>query len=254
MTRILLLIIALVGLTGVAQSAPGDAPGNAGKIQLTWLGHATFIVVSPGGTRLMIDPFIMGNPKTPKAHKTLELKLDAIVISHAHGDHASDAVELAKKSGATVIGAHDYVKSLKIPDGQKMGGNVGGKIKIKDVTVHLVPAMHGSQPGGRPLGLIIEFADGRSIYHTGDTWIFGDMSLIQEIYSPDIILLQTGGGPYNQDPKTAALAISKFFTPKVIVPMHYGTFPVLADEAAVKAAFKGDKRLKIMAPGVPESL
>jgi len=238
------VFLALIALTGLAQ-----AEGKS-TIQVTWLGHATFEVVSPGGTRLLIDPFLLGNPKTPEARKKLDsYTLDAILVSHAHGDHASDAVALAKQTKAKVIGAFDHIATLELPDDQKVGGNVGGTIKVGDVTVHLVPAMHGSEPGGRPLGFVLTFADGRSIYHTGDTWIFGDMALIQELYHPEILLFQAGGGPFNQDPPTAALAIKKYFTPQVIVPMHYGTWPILADEAAVKAAFKDDARLKILEPG-----
>jgi L-ascorbate metabolism protein UlaG (beta-lactamase superfamily) len=223
----------------------------AGKtVRVTWLGHAAFEVTSPGGTKLMIDPFLNGNPATPKDKaKIAQYKPDAILVTHSHSDHVGDAIAIAKKSGAPIVGAFDHIASLKLPQKQQSGGNVGGKIQIKDVTIHLVPAVHGSEPGGRPLGFVITFADGRSLYHTGDTWIFGDMALIQEIYQPSIILLQAGGGPYNQDPETAALAIEKYFKPSVIIPMHYGTWPVLASEEAVKKAFAGDKRLKVMKPG-----
>lgn len=234
--------LCLIALTGLAHAQK--------KIQVTWLGHATFEIVSPGGTRLLIDPFIVGNPKTPESKKKLdEYTLDAVLVTHSHGDHAADTVPLAKATKAKVVGAFDQIGPLEIPDEQKLGGNVGGAIQVGDVTVHLVPAMHGSDPGGRPLGFVLTFADGRSIYHTGDTWIFGDMALIQEIHQPEILLFQAGGGPYNQDPPTAALAIKKYFQPQVIVPMHYGTFPVLADEAAVKKAFEGDARLRIAEPG-----
>jgi L-ascorbate metabolism protein UlaG (beta-lactamase superfamily) len=109
--------------------------------------------------------------------------------------------------------------------------------------------MHGSEPGGRPLGFVIDFPGGQKVYFSGDTWIFGDMALIQEIYKPTVLLLQVGGGPFNQDPTVAALAVKKYFKPKTIIPMHYGTWPILASEDAVKAAFKGDARLKVMKPG-----
>lgn len=238
-------------LTTFALSLALAGPTGAKKTtEITWLGHATFEIVSPKGTKLIVDPFLKGNPKTPAAKKDLsKLAPKAILVSHSHGDHSADAVALAKASGAMVIGAYDYIGTLEIPKKQQMGGNAGGKIVVDDVTVHLVPAVHGSQPGGRPLGFVIEVAGGPRIYHTGDTWIFGDMALIQEIHRPDVLLLQAGGGPYNQDPETAALAVKKYFRPKVIVPMHYGTFPPLAKETDVKMAFKGDERLKVMKPG-----
>jgi L-ascorbate metabolism protein UlaG (beta-lactamase superfamily) len=227
------------------------SPAFAGEgIQITWLGHAAFEIVSPAGTKLLIDPFIAKNPSTPAEKKDLaQYKPDAILVTHSHGDHEGDAVEIAKASGAAIIGAFDHIGPLSIPDAQKLGGNVGGKIAIKELTVHLVPAVHGSNPGGRPLGFVIKFPGGKTIYHSGDTWIFSDMALIQEIHKPTILLLNVGGGPYTQDPKTAALAVKKYFKPKAIVPMHFGTFPPLAKEEDVKAAFKGDRRLVVLTPG-----
>jgi len=231
----------------VAVAAPARA---AEKITVTWIAHAAFEVVSPGGTTLLIDPFIVKNPKAPEAMKDLSrYKPDAILVSHSHFDHAADVVEIAKASGAPVIGASDHIRSLELDKGKDMRGNPGGKFKVGDVTVHFVPAMHSSTPGGRPVGFVVQFADGRSLYHTGDTGIFGDMALIQEMFAPNIILLQAGGGPFNQDPQTALLAIKKYFNPEVIVPMHYGTFGVLSDEAEVKQVLGGDTRVKIMQPG-----
>ena len=218
--------------------------------QVTWLGHAAFEIVSPGGTRLLIDPYLKQNPSTPAAYKDLSrYKPNAILVTHSHLDHAGNVLELANASGAPVIGVFEYVESLKLPDNQQKGGNVGGRFVIGDVTIHIVPAMHSSVPGGRPIGFMMTFADGRSLYDTGDTWIFGDMALIQEIYHPNVILLNVGGGPYTEDPKTAALAIQKYFSPDVIIPMHYGTFPALATEADVREAFKDDRRLVVMKPG-----
>jgi L-ascorbate metabolism protein UlaG (beta-lactamase superfamily) len=96
---------------------------------------------------------------------------------------------------------------------------------------------------------VLEFPGGRTLYHTGDTWLFGDMALIEQLYRPSIVLLCVGGGPYTEDPKTAALAIRKYFHPTTIVPMHYGTFPGLATEGQVRAAFAGDRRVVVMTPG-----
>lgn len=241
--RALLFLAALLPLSASAKA-----------VEITWLGHAAFEIVSPEGTRLLVDPFLVKNPTTPADRKDLtQYKADAILLTHSHFDHTADAAELAKVTGAKVIGAFDHVGAAGFPEAQVIGGNVGGTVTIKDVTIHLVPAMHGSSPGGRPIGFVIKVGD-RTIYHTGDTWIFGDMALIQEIYAPDTLLLQVGGGPYNQDPKTAALAVKKYFKPKTIVPMHFGTFPPLATEADVKAAFAGDKRVVFLTPGKAHSL
>jgi L-ascorbate metabolism protein UlaG (beta-lactamase superfamily) len=231
-----------------------SARAGRADIGVRWLGHATFEIVSAGGTRILIDPFITGNPATPDSLKQLTryagaTKPAAILVSHSHSDHALDAKAIATSTGAPVVGPYEWVSTLGLPEAQAMGGSPGGTMKFGDVTVHLVPAMHSSDPGGRPLGFVLEFADGRTLYHTGDTWLFGDMSLIEELYRPSIILLGVGGGPYTQDPKTAALAVRKYFHPTSIVPMHYRTFPGLATEAQVRATFQGDRRVVVMTPG-----
>ncbi|MBA3670432.1 MAG: metal-dependent hydrolase [Gemmatimonadaceae bacterium] len=218
-------------------------------ISVQWLGHATFEVVSSGGTRILIDPFLTDNPATPDSLKALSrYKPSAILVSHSHFDHSVNARAIAVASGAPVISIYEWVATLGLPEAQAKGGNVGGTFKVGDVTIHLVPAMHSSEPG-HALGFVLEFADGRSLYHTGDTWLFSEMSLIQELYHPSIILLGTGGGPYTQGPAAAKLAVRKFFTPATIVPMHYGTFPGLATAAEVRAAWAGDKRVVMMMPG-----
>ena len=245
--RMVKLAAALLALAPAVLSAQG-------KIQVRWLGHATFEVVSPGGTRIIIDPWLTGNPSTPDSLKSIERwsganKPAAILVSHSHFDHAGDAKALAQATGAPVISSFEWASTLGLPEAQVVGGNVGGSFKIGDVTVNLVPAMHSSDPGGRPLGFVLQFSDGRSLYHTGDTWIFGDMSLIEERFHPSIILLNVGGGPYTEDPTTAALAIRKYFHPKTIVPMHFATFPALATEIQVRAAFRNNSHLTVMRPG-----
>jgi L-ascorbate metabolism protein UlaG (beta-lactamase superfamily) len=253
--------LALAALTvvlaaGAAAPASGQQrPTSTQPIQVRWLGHAAFEVVSAGGTRILIDPWLAQNPATPDSLKQTArwtgaaTKPAAILVSHSHFDHSADAKPIAEGSGAKVIGTFDHVSSLELPEAQVLGGNVGGSFRVGDVMVHLVPALHSSAPGGRPLGFVLEFADGRTLYHTGDTWIFGDMSLIQERYRPNIILLNVGGGPFTQDPTTAALAVRKYFRPRTIVPMHYATFPALANEQQVRAAFGNDGRLAVMRPG-----
>jgi L-ascorbate metabolism protein UlaG (beta-lactamase superfamily) len=230
-------------------SATAAAKGTQ-PIRVTWLGHAAFEITSPGGTTLLIDPFLSGNPATPPEYKQLErYQPSAILVTHSHPDHALDAAAIAKQSGAPVISTYEWVAGLKLPEAQTWGGNVGGRFTVGDVEVHLVPAMHSSEPNGRPLGFVLGFADGRRLYHSGDTWVFSDMALIQELFRPNILLLCAGGGPYTQDAATAALAVKKYFKPDIIVPMHFGTFPALADQSAVEMAFRNDKRLRMMKPG-----
>ena len=242
------LVATLAMLSGAGLALSAQTQSNA--IQVTSLGHATFLVESSGGTRIMIDPWLRQNPATPDVLKDpTRYRLNAVLVTHSHFDHSGDAVEIAKSAKAPLISAYEWVSAQSLPDKLKMGGNVGGTFKIGDVTIHLVPAMHSSEPSGRALGFVLSFADGRSLYHTGDTWIFGDMALIQELYHPNIILLGVGGGPYGENPATARVAIEKYFKPDVIVPMHYGTFPALAQQAEVDAAFGKDKRAVYMKPG-----
>jgi L-ascorbate metabolism protein UlaG (beta-lactamase superfamily) len=239
-------------LTGLAMASLALAtPAHAqGTVKVQWIGHATFLVTSPGGTQLLLDPWITTNPSVPAALKDLaQYKPAAILVTHSHSDHSADAKAIALTSGAPVISTYEWVAAQGLPEKQTLGGNVGGTFKIGDVTIHLVPAVHSSEPGGRPLGFVLEFTNGQTIYDTGDTWIFGDMALIQELYHPTVILLQVGGGPYNEDPATAKLAVAKYFHPKAIIPMHYATFPGLATEADVRAAFAGDPRVMILHPG-----
>jgi L-ascorbate metabolism protein UlaG (beta-lactamase superfamily) len=253
------LVLALAGALGFMPAAsatrprPHRAAPAAGKITITWLGHASFLVTSPGGTQLLIDPWLKTNPSTPDSLKdSSRYHPAAILVTHSHFDHSADVKPIALASGAPVVAAYDFAQTLGLPARQVDGVNVGGTVRIGDVTIHVVPAMHGSVPGGRPVGFVLRFADGRTLYDTGDTWIFGDMSLIEELYHPNIILLCVGGGPYTEDPATAALAVRKYFHPSVIIPMHYATFPALATAAQVRAAFRGDQRLRVMTPGETE--
>ncbi len=241
------MTLVVAALVGASTAATAQGTG----FQVTYLGHATFQVQSPGGTIIMIDPFLTQNPQTPAGQRDpSQYRPNAVLVSHSHSDHAADAVAVALASGAQVIGAVEHIAVLGVPAAQQGGGNVGGKFTVGDVTVTLVPALHSSDPGGRPLGFILEAPGAPSIYHSGDTWIFSDMALIQELFNPSVLLLQAGGGAFNMDPTTAALAVTKYFTTAgAIVPMHFGTFTGLATEAQVRAAFASDARLTVMTPG-----
>jgi L-ascorbate metabolism protein UlaG (beta-lactamase superfamily) len=248
--RVLASTILVASLAAPAAAQFGRATDQA-TIGVQWLGHAAFEITSPRGTRILIDPFLSANPTTPDSLKRLaRYRPDAILVTHSHDDHALDAKAISQLSPTTkIISTYEWVTAQGIPAAQAMGGNVGGTMQVGDVTIHLVPAMHSSEPGGRPLGFVLEFADGRTLYHTGDTWLFGDMDLIQEFYHPNIILISAGGGPYTMDPRMAQLAINKYFKPQTIIPMHYGTFPGLATPTDVRVRFAGDRRAVIMTPG-----
>ena len=221
------------------------------SFQVTWLGHAAFEIISPGGTRLLIDPFLKENPSTPAEFKDLtRYKVDAILVTHSHGDHLGDAIEIAKTNKVKLVSINlpAIFQKEKLPEELLVTCNVGGTLQIGDVKIHVVPAMHSGE-AGRPVGYVLEFTDGRSIYHQGDTWLFGDMALIQEFYHPNIILLNVGGKAYGQSPEVAMLAVNRYFKPEIIIPMHYASFPEMSSEAEVRAVLEKDKRVVFMKPG-----
>ena len=202
-------------------------------VQITWLGHATFIITTAGGQRILIDPWVMGNPACPDDSKDVG-SLDGILITHAHFDHISDAVEIGRATGATMAAIVETAKWL----GSKGLENViefnkGGTIEVAGCKVHMTHAVHscgitdGDQViyGGEAAGFVIEFEDGFKIYHAGDTAVFSDMALIGKLLQPDIALLPIGDH-YTMGPRSAAEAI-RLLDVKTVIPMHFGTFPVL---------------------------
>ena len=252
--RSLIFAAAFLAAGGTAAVSTTDAPTAPAPIRVRWLGHAAFLVTSPGGTRLLIDPWLLENPSTPATYRDStwwvqpEHRPAAILATHPHSDHDADVPLLARLTGAKVVAVGDHLEAMHIPEGGYLSINIGGVQRVGDVEIHAVPAMHSSTPG-RALGYVLRFADGRSLYHTGDTWVFGDMALIERFFHPEIILIAAGGGRAGEDPATAADAIRTYFHPKVVVPMHWGTNPQLAQVADVRAAFRGDDRVRVMTPG-----
>jgi L-ascorbate metabolism protein UlaG (beta-lactamase superfamily) len=233
-----------------AQARPATQP-----IRITWMGHAAFEIVSSGGTRLLIDPWIGDNPATPAAfrdstrYSAASTRPAAILVTHAHSDHDADVARLARLSDAKVIASGDHIEAMKIPDGHYMSINIGGMQRVGDVEIFAVPAMHSVTPG-HAMGYVLRFADGRTLYDTGDTWIFGDMSLIEKFYHPSIILFASGGGRAGEDPATAAEAVRMYFQPEVVIPMHWGALPPpFATEAEVRRGFAREKHARILVPG-----
>lgn len=200
---------------------------------ITWLGHATALITTPKGTQILIDPFIEQNPKYPHGYKLPET-IDLILLTHGHGDHIADAVPVAKKYDSQVVGMVEvigWVQSKGVDNG--VGMNLGGTYKFKDVSVSLVEAHHSSsiQDGDKTLyageagGFVIAIEDGPVIYHAGDTSLFSDMQLIRDLHTPEIGLLPIGDH-YTMGPKAASLA-AKYLALKAVIPIHYGTWPLL---------------------------
>ncbi len=201
--------------------------------KVTWLGHATVLVQVPNGTNILIDPFIEHNPKYPRDYQLPE-KIHYVLLTHGHLDHIADAAPIAKKHQATVVAMVElagYMASLGVES--TVGFNFGGTVQLPGVGVTLVEAKHSSsiEKDGMALylgeagGLILTIADGPVLYHAGDTTVFRDMELIQELYAPDLAMLPIGGH-YTMGPREAALAV-KYLKPQEILPIHWGTFPAL---------------------------
>jgi L-ascorbate metabolism protein UlaG (beta-lactamase superfamily) len=262
------LLAAALALPAAAAPAPQEK-GAAGRTELTWYGHAAFVLRTPGGTVLAVDPFFQ-NPKSPdkEAGSKLE-KVDYVLVTHGHGDHVGDASQLALRTGAKLIATNDLARALVragFPEKQatfETTGNVGGVIQAGDATVTLVPAVHSSdfldaqnvhQGGGNPVGFVIRVKGGPTLYHTGDTDVTLDMKQIPERYGKVDYLLACIGGHFTMDPAGAALAAS-YVKARTVVPMHFGTFPVLSGTPKeLEAALEGRARVLVLEPGKPTPL
>lgn len=207
-------------------------------MQIQWLGHSAFKITGQNAT-VLIDPFLNGNPKFSGNYEETISGVTHVLLTHMHNDHFGDTLDIMKKTGAklfAMVEIANWVNSQK--GGDTVGANYGGKVDLGGLQAGLVPAWHTSSltkqngttiSGGLPAGLIIEI-DGQTIYHMGDTAIFGDMALINELHNPDIGIVPIGGH-FTMDARTAALACDRYFHFERVIPCHYMTFPLLAQNA-----------------------
>jgi L-ascorbate metabolism protein UlaG (beta-lactamase superfamily) len=203
---------------------------HLGRLKVTWLGHATFLLTSSGGVRVLFDPFLANNPKCPAGSKRVG-PVDLILITHGHSDHCEDAVGVGRESGATVVTSPEVAGWLERQGLKHLRPmNIGGRQKVSGLDIAMVPALHSSSaPDGTYLGpatgFVVRFEEDPTIYFAGDTALFGDMRLIGDRHSPEVAFLPIGDR-YTMGPEDAALA-AEWLGVKAVVPMHYGTFPEL---------------------------
>ena len=194
-------------------------------MRIRWLGHSAFEVEVREG-RIYIDPFLSKNPKSAVRPEEIG-EADLVFITHDHFDHLGDAMDIAKRTGATVVAVPEVAAIFEEEGVSTHAPNMGAFTEVKGMEVAFVQAFHTCERG-QPVGILFR-AEGKTIYHLGDTSLFRDLEVVAELYKPEIALVPIGGF-YTLGPREAAKAV-EYLKPRVVIPMHYGTFPVLVQEA-----------------------
>ncbi|MBV8279383.1 MAG: metal-dependent hydrolase [Verrucomicrobia bacterium] len=222
-------------------------------MKATFLGHAT-VYLESSGTKILVDPFLTGNPKT--SAKADDLEADFIVLTHGHNDHIADALPIAKRTGASIISTFELACWLGNQGAKASPQNHGGWCKYPFGAVKFTPAFHSSSVPdengrptylGDPAGAIIQIG-AKTVFHAGDTALFSDMRLIGDDVAIDLAFLPIGEH-FTMGPKDAAKAV-EFLHPQVVVPIHYGTFPALfGDPKEFARLAEGKAKVAILGPG-----
>ncbi len=232
------------------------------RITVTWYGHSAFLLETPEGASVLIDPWL-DNPKAPPGAREL-VQTKVILVTHGHADHLGNTVEIAKRTGAEVIAIHELALYLRRAGvGNVQGMNKSGTAIVDGLRITMVDARHSGGievgdtivAGSEPAGFVVRFESGFGVYHAGDTGLFSDMALIRDLYKPDLVLLPCGGY-FTMGPREAAKACA-LLSPRYIIGMHYGTFPVLSgnpEELRKLLPAPTKKKLHILQPGSSLSL
>lgn len=219
-------------------------------MKITWYGHSAVMV--DDGIKILIDPFIEGNPLSPL--RASELHPDIILVTHGHGDHLGNAIEIAKENNISIVTIYELAEYLSSKGVNAIGMNFSGSFEFKGKTITMVYALHSAgismdsfdHSGGLPCGFVIRGT--KTVYHAGDTGIFSDMKLIGELYQPEISLLPIGGF-FTMGIREAAMA-AKMLGSKIVIPIHYNTFDVIRqDPEMLKKELKGVSEVVILKPG-----
>ena len=228
-------------------------------MKITWYGHACF-KLEVGSSVVLFDPFLTGNPVFESMGRTVEevtKDVTHVALTHGHDDHLGDTVAICQKTGATLIAIVEIALYLNSQGVEKVDpANIGGTVDHEDFKVTLVNAVHSSATVvdgqsiglGNPCGLIIKGMQGKAVYHMGDTDIFSDMGLINELYQPDVGLVPIGDR-FTMGARTAALACKRFFNFSTIIPCHYGTFPSIDKDASQFLAQMDGENVVVMDVG-----
>lgn len=211
-------------------------------MEIKWLGHSAFQFISDNGIKILVDPFISNNPACSVPVE--EIEADVICITHGHSDHFGDAMEIANNTNAVIVANHEISLFLSEQGFETIGMNIGGSVSVQDIRITMLDATHSSTidfteeliPGGDPGSFLFTMENGTKIFHAGDTGLYSDMEhIVGKIYKPDIAIVPIGDR-FTMGPFEGALA-TMWIAPKLVIPMHYNTFPAIEQDPSVFSNF-----------------